>query len=165
MGLATAPATDSIMGSLPRARAGVGSAVNDTTRMVGGSLGVAILGTVLNASYHASIAGSVAIDRLPSSAAAAASDSLGGAVDVARHLGGGAGQAIHNVASQAFVHAMGQAVLAAVAVALAGAIFALVWLPARAGAPADRDVTPAAAPGGEQDDARRRAAAVPGRVA
>jgi MFS family permease len=92
MGLATAPATDWVMGSLPLARAGVGSAVNDTTRLVGGSLGVAILGTILSASYHASIAGSVAIARLPSSAAAAASNSLGGAVDVAGHLGGGAAQ-------------------------------------------------------------------------
>jgi EmrB/QacA subfamily drug resistance transporter len=155
MGLATAPATDSVMGSLPRARAGVGSAVNDTTRLVGGSLGVAILGTILSAGYHASIAGSVAIARLPSSAAAAASNSLGGAVEVAGHLGGGAAQTIHTVANQAFVHAMGQAVLAGVAVALAGAIFALAWLPARAGAPADVDATdvPAPAPDGEHGDA------------
>src|SRR5262245_26432356 len=41
MGLAVAPATESIMGSLPRDKAGVGSAVNDTTREVGGALGVA----------------------------------------------------------------------------------------------------------------------------
>jgi EmrB/QacA subfamily drug resistance transporter len=151
MGLAMAPATDSIMGSLPLARAGVGSAVNDTTRLVGGSLGVAILGSILNASYHASIVGSVAIAGLPSSAAAAASNSLGGAVDVAGQLGGNAAQAIHNVANQAFVHAMGQAVLAGAAVALAGANFALAWLPARAGAPADVDATatPAPARGGE----------------
>ena len=49
MGLAMAPATDSIMGSLPREKAGVGSAVNDTTREVGGALGVAILGSILAA--------------------------------------------------------------------------------------------------------------------
>jgi hypothetical protein len=163
MGLAMAPATDSIMGSLPRARAGVGSAVNDTTRMVGGSLGVAVLGSILNASYHASIVGSVAIAQLPSSAAAAASNSLGGAVDVAGHVGGGAAQAIHSVASQAFVHAMGQPVLAGAAVALAGAIFALAWLPARPGAPADVDATtpPAAAPSGEHGDAGEVADAGP----
>jgi EmrB/QacA subfamily drug resistance transporter len=141
MGLAMAPATDSIMGSLPLAQAGVGSAVNDTTRMVGGALGVAILGSVLSASYHATIVGSAAIAGLPSSAAAAASNSLGGAVEVARQLGGGAAQSIHSVASQAFVHAMGQAVLVGAAVALAGAIFALAWLPARAATPADIDAT------------------------
>src|SRR5262249_46980588 len=42
-----APATESIMGSLPRAKAGVGSAVNDTTRQVGGAIGVALLGSLL----------------------------------------------------------------------------------------------------------------------
>ena len=152
MGLAMAPATDSIMGSLPRAQAGVGSAVNDTTRMVGGSLGVAILGSILSASYHATIVGSAAIAGLPSSAAAAASNSLGGAVEVARQLGGGAAQSVHSVASQAFVHAMGQAVLVGAAVALAGAIFALAWLPARAATPADIDATatPEPAPGDDR---------------
>ncbi|MGH2475654.1 MAG: hypothetical protein ACRDIL_10350, partial [Candidatus Limnocylindrales bacterium] len=100
---------------------------------------------------------------LPSSAAAAASNSLGGAVDVAGHLGGGAAQTVHNVANQAFVHAMGQAVLAAVAVALAGAIFALAWLPARAGASVDVDGThvPAPAPDGEHDGAGEVAASAP----
>ena len=44
MGLTMAPATESVMGSLPRAKAGVGSAVNDTTRQVGGALGVAVIG-------------------------------------------------------------------------------------------------------------------------
>ncbi len=57
MGFAMAPATDSIMGSLPPERAGVGSAVNDTTREIGGALGVAILGTITTASYAAEITG------------------------------------------------------------------------------------------------------------
>src|SRR3546814_14460167 len=51
-----APATDSIMGSLPRAKAGVGSAVNDTTRQVGGAVGVAVLGSVLASSLHGPMA-------------------------------------------------------------------------------------------------------------
>src|SRR4029079_10612539 len=53
MGLASAPATESIMGSLPRAKAGVGSAVNDTTRELGGAFGVAIIGSVLSSLYAA----------------------------------------------------------------------------------------------------------------
>ena len=49
MGLTTAPATESIMGSLPPGQAGVGSAVNDTTRQTGGALGVAVLGSIFAA--------------------------------------------------------------------------------------------------------------------
>jgi EmrB/QacA subfamily drug resistance transporter len=131
MGLAMAPATDSIMGSLPRAQAGVGSAVNDTTRMVGGLLGVAILGSLLSAGYHATIDGSAAVARLPTSAASAARDSLGGAVAASARVGA-AGGPILDDARHAFVHAMGHAVLAGAAVALVGALLALVWLPARA---------------------------------
>ena len=56
MGMTMAPATESVMGSLPRAKAGVGSAVNDTTRQVGGALGVAIIGTVVSSVYAGDIA-------------------------------------------------------------------------------------------------------------
>ena len=55
MALTMAPATESIMGSLPLAKAGVGSAVNDTTRQVGGALGVAIIGSVLSSTYGSKI--------------------------------------------------------------------------------------------------------------
>jgi EmrB/QacA subfamily drug resistance transporter len=143
IGLAMAPATDSIMGSLPKAQAGVGSAVNDTTRLVGGSLGVAVLGSLLAAGYHATIDGSAAVARLPSSAAAAAGDSLGGAVEVARRAGAG-GAPILADGRLAFVHAMGNAVLVGAVVALAGALVALIWLPARAAT--SEDIRPAATP-------------------
>ena len=56
LALTMAPATESIMGSLPLAKAGVGSAVNDTTRQVGGALGVAVLGSVFTSIYSAQIA-------------------------------------------------------------------------------------------------------------
>src|SRR5207249_7813911 len=56
MGFIMAPATESIMGSLPRAKAGIGSAVNDTTRQTGGALGVAVLGSLLASSYRSSVA-------------------------------------------------------------------------------------------------------------
>ena len=51
MGMTMAPATESVMGSLPREKAGVGSAVNDTTRQVGGALGVAVIGSVVSSVY------------------------------------------------------------------------------------------------------------------
>jgi DHA2 family multidrug resistance protein-like MFS transporter len=135
IGLAMTPATDSIMGSLPREKAGVGSAVNDTTREVGGALGVAILGSLLAASYHSSMDGSAALHALPAPAASVAHDSLGGAVQVAGQLGA-AGQSVVADASRAFVNAMGSTVLVAAAVAVVGALVALIWLPSRAAAPA-----------------------------
>jgi EmrB/QacA subfamily drug resistance transporter len=55
MGATMAPATDSIMGSLPLAKAGVGSAMNDTTRMVGGALGVAVIGSALSSAYGSAV--------------------------------------------------------------------------------------------------------------
>ena len=54
--LTWAPTTESIMGSLPAAKAGVGSAVNDTVREVGGALGIAVLGSVLNGVYRSDVA-------------------------------------------------------------------------------------------------------------
>jgi ribosomal protein L22 len=67
-----APATESIMSSLSLAHAGVGSAMNDTVRMVGGTLGVALLGSLLSSRYGADMEG--AVDRLPEPAAEAAGD-------------------------------------------------------------------------------------------
>ena len=136
MGLAMTPATDSIMGSLPREKAGVGSAVNDTTREVGGALGVAILGSLLAAGYHSSMDSSAAVHALPTQAASVAHDSLGGAVQVAGQLGT-AGQSLVADAPHAFVNAMSSTVLVAAAVAVVGALVALIWLPARAEAPAE----------------------------
>jgi Na+/melibiose symporter-like transporter len=131
MGLAMAPATDSIMGSLPKAKAGVGSAVNDTTREVGGALGVAVLGSLLAASYHSAMSKSTVLQGLPAPAAAAAHDSLGGALHVAGQMGA-AGANLVSTATSAFVDAMGSAVLIGAGVALVGALIALIWLPSRA---------------------------------
>ena len=67
MGLTMAPATESVMGSLPLAKASVGSAVNDATRTLGGALGVAVLGSLLSSGYRAGMDG--ATQGLPSAAA------------------------------------------------------------------------------------------------
>jgi hypothetical protein len=130
MGLTMAPATESIMGALPRPKAGVGSAMNDTTRQVGGALGVAVLGSVLSSAYASSIA--PALRGLPASAAALAGDSVGGAVAVAARTGGRGAQALLEAAHTAFTSGMSLALLIAAAVAAVGAIVALVFLPARA---------------------------------
>jgi predicted MFS family arabinose efflux permease len=128
MGTAMAPATDSIMGSLPLAKAGVGSAMNDTTRQVGGALGVAILGSVLASSYSSAMAPAVA--SLPPQAAAVASDSIGGAVAVAGQMGA-SGSPLLSAAFSSFIQGMDSAIWLAAGVALAGAILTWIFLPAR----------------------------------
>jgi EmrB/QacA subfamily drug resistance transporter len=137
--LTWAPTTDAIMGSLPPAKAGVGSAVNDTVREVGGALGVAVLGSVLASQYTGAIADTTA--TLPPEAAHTAGDSLGGAVLVAQQLGGGAGAAVLDAARAAYVDGFGLALTIAAVVAAAGAAVAAAWLPARAADPAS-DVVP-----------------------
>ncbi len=130
MGIAMTPATDSIMGSLPLEKAGVGSAVNDTTREVGGALGVAILGSVMSSVYASTMAGKVT--DLPPSASAAARDSVGGAFAVASSLNPDAAASLVHAARSAFVQAEGVAMLVGTGVAIAGAIVALIFLPSRA---------------------------------
>jgi EmrB/QacA subfamily drug resistance transporter len=128
MGMTMAPATDSIMGSLPLAKAGVGSAMNDTTRQVGGALGVAVLGSVLASTYSAAM--TPLVTALPPPAAELALDSVGGAARVAAEIGE-AGAALVRAAASAFVDGMGNAALVAAGVALAGAMVSAVFLPAR----------------------------------
>lgn len=129
MGTTMAPATDSIMGSLPLAKAGVGSAMNDTTRQVGGALGVAVLGSVLASTYGAAIA--PAVHGLPPEAAAIAMDSVGGAARVAAQLGAG-GSDLIRAAGVAFIDGMTNAITVAVGVAILGALVAAFFLPSRA---------------------------------
>jgi EmrB/QacA subfamily drug resistance transporter len=129
MGATMAPATESIMSSVPLNHAGVGSAMNDTVRMVGGTLGVAILGSLLSSSYGADM--EPAVKSLPQPAADAASDSVGHASVVADQIGGNAGHALSNAAETAFTTAMGSTLTVAAITALAGAVLALVVLPGR----------------------------------
>jgi hypothetical protein len=128
--LTWAPTTESIMGSLPVSKAGIGSAVNDTVREVGGALGVAILGSILASQY----AGSVhdATTGLSDPAADTAGHSIGGAVMVARQIGGRSGASLLEAAQSAYVDGFRLALLAAAVVAFAGAALAAIWLPARA---------------------------------
>jgi len=137
-----APCTDSIMGSLPRAKAGVGSAVNDTTRQVGGALGVAIIGSVYSSVYAGSISSAIAGKGLPAAAEATVTDSIGGAMGVAKSVGGQAGDALAAAAKTAFVSGMHRGVLVGAVIALAGALVALLFLPARAPETADEGIDP-----------------------
>lgn len=109
MGLSMAPATAAIMASVPHGKGGVGSAVNDTTRELGGALGVAVLGSLVASDYAAGL--DPALARLPGPLAEAARSSLGGALGVARELGGDAGAALAAAARSSFVDAMATALI------------------------------------------------------
>jgi hypothetical protein len=147
IGLAMAPATDSIMGSLPLARASVGSAVNDTNRIVGGALGVAILGSLLNSGYRGDM--EHATHGLPAGAADAARDSVGAAGAVAGQVGGAAGRALDAAANTAFTDALSTALLVGAGLALTGALVALAWLPSRPGPTSETELTEPARAGAE----------------
>jgi MFS transporter, DHA2 family, multidrug resistance protein len=130
MGLAMAPATEAIMGSLPRAKAGVGSAMNDVVRELGGTLGVAVLGSILTSSYGSGMDDATA--GLPPAAAEAARDQVGAAHEIGAQLGGNAGTTLIDAANSAFVDAMTTTATLAAAAAVVGALIALALLPSRA---------------------------------
>jgi EmrB/QacA subfamily drug resistance transporter len=129
-GLVMAPATDSIMGSLPPEHAGVGSAMNDTTREVGAALGVAVIGSVMSSFYGPKVLEALPA-ALPAPARDAAGDSVGAAATVATRVGD-AGGVVLDAAREAFVYAMARASWIAAAVGVVGALIAWRWLPARA---------------------------------
>jgi EmrB/QacA subfamily drug resistance transporter len=128
--LAMTPATEAIMGALPKEKAGVGSAMNDVLRELGGTLGVAVLGSLLATQYGDDMAGSVS--SVPDPMASASLDSVDGAHAVAAQVGGDTGASLIASADHAFVAAMGSTTGIAAMVALAGALVAFAFLPARA---------------------------------
>ena len=127
LGLTSAPATESIMGSLPPSRAGVGSAINDTTRQTGGALGVAIIGSVFLAAYHHYADKAV---NLSTASRAALHDSVGRALDLAAQLPAKQGAALVQLSRDAFVDAMRITYPIAAAIILFAAIIAWRFLPA-----------------------------------
>jgi EmrB/QacA subfamily drug resistance transporter len=125
-------ATESIMGSLPPAKAGVGSAVNDTTRELGGALGVAVLGSVMSSSYRPDVSQAISGFPVPRGVAAAITDQVGAAMTVAERIGGAPGRQLADVASRAFTDGMGAAFLIGAVALLVGAAIVGLFLPARA---------------------------------
>ena len=142
-----APATSAVMGAVPESKAGVGSAMNDLLRQLGGALGVAIIGSVMNTVYRDRVGD--ALGALPAAAAAAAADSVGAAVTIAGRVGGEAGLALAAVARSAFVDALGAAVVVAGAIAVATAFLIGRIMPARAADHDDGADTARAARGSE----------------
>jgi EmrB/QacA subfamily drug resistance transporter len=129
IGLAMSPATEAIMGALPRAKAGTGSAMNDVVRELGGTLGIAVLGSMLTSSYGSSMDG--AVSGLPGGAAEAASDSVGAAHNIGAEMGGSAGAKLIHLADASFVDALSSTAMLGAAAAVIGAVIALAFLPSR----------------------------------
>jgi EmrB/QacA subfamily drug resistance transporter len=143
MGNVMAPATDSIMGSLPRAKAGVGSAMNDTTRQTGGAIGVAVLGSILASRFHSKVASAGALVHLPVALAKPVRSDIGSALTASHSPQAGPyASAIVSVAKESFVSAFHVAGLIAAAVIAVAAVGVVIWLPARemAAAPAEAEV-------------------------
>ncbi len=131
LALVMPPATESIMGSLPPAKAGVGSAVNDTTREIGAALGVAVLGSIMSSTYRPRVSDAIAGQPIPAEAATAIKDQVGAALEIAQRIGGAPGRALAEVASNGFADGMGRAFIVGAAALLVGAIVTALYLPAR----------------------------------
>ncbi|MFK8846292.1 MFS transporter [Streptomyces sp. Ac-502] len=127
------PVTVSIMQALPREKAGSGSALNNTFRQVGGTLGVAVLGSLLSTVYRDGIEGTLrSVPGLTEAARHAAGESIEATLGLARILGP-AGQALKGDATAAFIHAMHVTALGSAAIAVLGAVVVAAFLPGRMG--------------------------------
>ncbi len=133
MGLTSAPATEAIMGVVPKAKAGVGSAVNDATRLLGATLGVAVIGSVY-ASLYASRLTAVIPSDLPAGVTRTAHASIGAALTASARLADTGhpdlAAALHDAASSAFFHGFHAANYVSAGVVGVGALMALALLPA-----------------------------------
>jgi EmrB/QacA subfamily drug resistance transporter len=139
MGLTSAPATESIMGAISRAKAGVGSAVNDSTRLIGGTLGVAVLGSVYASVYGSRLTATMPT-AVPGPVAAIAHQSVGAAYAAAGKIAAlghpALGQALHHASTNAFLRGLTTGALVAGGVAAVGALLAARFLPAQPTRPA-----------------------------
>lgn len=128
-----APCTDSIMGSLPRSKAGVGSAVNDTTRQMGGAVGVAVFGSLMASHFSTSFADKLG-GRIPAPLFAQVHDNVGQAIGVARQATAARPFAaqITAAANESFVSGLHIVGLVAAAITCLAAIGVALYLPARA---------------------------------
>jgi EmrB/QacA subfamily drug resistance transporter len=136
MGLTQSPATEAIMGAVPTEKGGIASAVNGSTRLFGGTLGVAVIGSVA-ASLYASRLAALLPPGLPARVLAAARGSVGGAAAAASHLSRAGlpiqARALDHAAALAFLHSLAGGCLVAAAITAAGGLLVAFLLPARPG--------------------------------
>jgi predicted MFS family arabinose efflux permease len=136
LGLTTAPATEAIMGSLSADKAGVGSAVNDTTRELGGTLGVAVVGSVFASLYTGQLGSDAALTGLPTNVRETMQASIAGAYTVIGKLPPGHVAGVRDAVNHAFLDGLQVGSLVCAGIAVAAAVVVAILLPAR-----DRDAT------------------------
>jgi EmrB/QacA subfamily drug resistance transporter len=128
IGLAMTPATNAIVSSLPTAKQGVASAVNDTTREIGTALGIAVMGSMFTTGYRNAIDGQ--LGGLPADVAEPVREAPGLALAVASKLGAG-GEALAAAARDAFGNGMRTSLYGGAALLLLAAVFIWLWGPSR----------------------------------
>jgi len=131
-GLAIAPCTDSVMGSVPADLAGVGSATNSTALQIGGALGVAVLGSLLSTRYQVEMTHLLGRFAVPAPILHTSQGSLGAALGVSGHVGGALGAELAVSARQSFINGMVFTVSVGAVIAGTAAAVVAVFLPARA---------------------------------
>jgi EmrB/QacA subfamily drug resistance transporter len=136
LGLTTAPATEAIMGSLSADKAGVGSAVNDTTRELGGTLGVAIVGSVFASVYSGRLGSNPTLATLPGDVRATMARSMAAAHKVTGQLPAGPHADVRAAVDHAFLDGLQVGSLVCAGIALGAAVVVTWLLPARTRQPA-----------------------------
>jgi EmrB/QacA subfamily drug resistance transporter len=131
LGLTVSPSTEAIMGSLSVDKAGIGSAVNDTTREFGGTLGVAIVGSVFASVYSARLGAAPELAALPPDMTSAMRNSMAVAHKVIEQLPPQRAGQVRDAVNQAFLDGLQVGSLVCAGIALAAAIVVAVLLPAR----------------------------------
>ncbi len=129
MGLVMAPASSTIMTTVPAHQASAGSAVNDTIREVGGTLGVAIVGSLTAAVYRSRLSAKLAAHHAPGFVVHIATGSIAAADAVARSVGGLRGEEIVRAAQDTFTTAMSLGMRVAGGIAVCGAVAAIGVIP------------------------------------
>jgi hypothetical protein len=137
MGLISTPATESILLVLPPARAGVGSAVNDATRELGGTLGVAVVGSLFASVYATHLADGL-FGRLPSGTLTQAQDSVGAAMAITAGSPG-----LASAMQEAFMAGLHTSCVVIGVLCLVGALGATLALPGRLARVPVADAVPA----------------------
>jgi EmrB/QacA subfamily drug resistance transporter len=131
LALTASPATEAIMGALPPGQAGVGSAVNDTTRELGGTLGVAIVGSVMSSAYSSHVLTALTKLGAPAAVTSAAQQSVVAGLRAAAYLPPGLRGFAADAARQAFVAGLHTGSLVAAGATAVAALATLAFLPAR----------------------------------
>jgi len=131
IGLSLPPVTAAIMGSLPRQHAGVGSAVNDATRNIGGALGVAVIGSIMASTYVRDVGDRLSAAGLSRADLASIRNGLGNALSFASTADPAVQSRVAMAARESFVHGFSNGMLCCSGVMLAAAVLAAALLPAR----------------------------------